>query len=142
MRRAEVVALDSPDLETKVGAVLINKETGSVVSEGYNGFIRGANDKLLPKTRPDKYVYMIHAESNILCNAGQNAVSTRNAILVITLSPCVGCTRLMFQAGIKEIYFKHKYRDFQDSFEMGDLNVECTEVGDYYKICLSPKITE
>lgn len=142
MRRAECVALDSPDLETKVGAVLLSSDTGSVISEGYNGFIRGADDENLPKTRPEKYEYMCHAEENIVTNACRNGVRTDKAILVQTLSPCKRCMRLMMQAGIHEIYFKTKYRDFEDNISMKDVDVQVTEVASYYRIYLQPRKTE
>lgn len=142
MRRAECVALDSPDLETKVGAVLLSPDTGSVISEGYNGFIRDADDENLPKTRPEKYEYMCHAEENIVANAARNGVRTNSSILVQTLSPCKRCMRLMMQAGVQEIYFKTKYRDFEDNISMKDVNVLVTEVGNYYRIYLLPRKTE
>lgn len=142
MRRADCVAEDSPDLETKVGAVLLSPHTGSVISEGYNGFIRGADDDVLPKTRPEKYEYICHAEENIVSNAARNGVCTDKGILVQTLSPCKKCMRLMMQAGVQEIYFKTKYRDFEDNISMRDVDVQVTEVGPYYRIYLRPRKTE
>lgn len=135
-RKAYNVSVDSHDNETKVGAVLINKRTGSVVAEGYNGFIRGANDDLLPRTRPDKYPYMIHAEQNLLMNVIHNNmnVDVRECFLVCTLSPCSVCMRLLFQAGIKEVVFHEKYRDFDKHIQMGDLIVDVSKIGWYYLI--------
>lgn len=139
MKRAEVVAENSHDEETQVGAVLINNNTLSVISEGYNGFVRGAPDQDLPRTRPDKYPYMIHAEQNLLANACRNGISTDNSFIVLTLSPCAHCVRMCWQAGIKEIYFKDIYRDFHQSKDMGDLEIDFTNYGIYYRILLSPK---
>ncbi len=97
LRRAEVAAENSPDAETKVGAVLISYKTGSVISEGYNGFVRGADDDTIPKTRPDKYEYVIHSEANLICNAARNGVRTDDCFVVQTHSPCVQCARLLYQ---------------------------------------------
>ena len=72
---AEQAAKKSPDAETKVGAVLVNNKTGAVIAMGFNGFIRGACDILLPKTRPDKYVYMVHGEVNLIANCARHGIS-------------------------------------------------------------------
>ena len=134
MRRAETVALDSHDTETKVGSVLISKATMSVVSEGFNGFVRGAPDDKLPTTRPDKYQFMQHAEANLITSAFRNGVGGGKYFIVQTLSPCVQCVRMCWQAGITEIYFRDIYRDFGHSRNLGDLQILFTTVGEYYKI--------
>ncbi len=141
MRRADVVALDSPDSETKVGSILISPTSKSVIAEGYNGFIRGANKSKLPTTRPDKYKFFVHAEANLIANCGLNGIKTDGAVIVQTLSPCSNCIRLCFQAGIKEIYFRDTYRDFQDSIDMGDLEVKVIkiELTEFTKIELSAR---
>jgi len=137
-QKAQLTAQASHDAETKVGAVLINKRTGSVVAEGFNGFVRGANDLQLPKTRPDKYQYMIHAEQNLLTNIIHNNmnVDVRECVLVCTLSPCSLCMRLLFQAGIKEILFRDYYTDFDKHVKMGDLFVDIKKIDRYTLIKL------
>lgn len=132
--RALTIAQSSPDEETKVGAILIHKDTGAVISSGYNGFVRGADDKNLPKTRPEKYDYMVHAEANLLYNCARHGVSTNGCVVFCTLSPCISCCRFLYQAGIRTIYFKDKYRDFQDQISMKDLQINLTQVGKYYKL--------
>lgn len=132
--RAIAAASQSHDAQTKVGALLINNKTLSVMAEGYNGFVRGANDSIIPNTRPEKYQYMIHAEANLICNAVRSGVQTDEAILYCTLSPCVKCLRLLWQAGISCIYFKEKYTDFNESINMLDLKIEVDEYGEYYKM--------
>ena len=111
-QRALVVASSSPDQETKVGALLIKRESGAVVADGFNGFCRNAPDIKLPKTRPEKYEYIIHAENNLICNAVRHGIQTDNCVVFCTLSPCVQCLRFLWQCGIKEFYFKDKYKDF------------------------------
>jgi dCMP deaminase len=137
-RRSYTVALDSPDEQTKVGAILINKESGAVIASGYNGFIRGADDDNLPKTRPEKYNYIVHAEQNLICNCARHGISTHNCAIFVTLSPCQFCTRLLYQSGITTIYFKDKYRDFDSQIKLGDILAKVTQVGKYTKIELSP----
>ena len=120
-RRALAIAVDSPDEQTQVAALLIHKKTGAVLGSGFNGFIRGGPDYCLPKTRPKKYEYIVHAEANLIANCARHGVSTDECFLYCTLSPCVGCARLLYQAGISKVYFKEMYRDFEKNSNMKDL---------------------
>lgn len=137
--RALAIASQSHDIHTKVGAVLINPKTLAVIAEGYNGFIRGALDDSLPTSRPEKYDYIIHAETNLLCNAVRSGVKTDDTILYCTMSPCVRCLRMLWQAGIAEFYFKEKYKDFDQCTSMLDLSATVDSVGDFYKMTISPR---
>ena len=139
MRIAESVSQDSHDSETKVGYVLVHGKTGAIIATGFNGFIRGAQDKKLPNTRPEKYPYMIHSEANLICNAVRHGISTDGCYLVGTMSPCINCLRLIYQSGITTVYFKEKYRDFEKNCEMLDLQVNLTSSDTFYKIELSPR---
>lgn len=138
LRRASVVAENSPDAETKVGAVLISKKTGSVISEGYNGFVRGAVDEKIPKTRPEKYEYVVHAEENLLTNSCRNGVRTDDCFIVQTISPCIRCARLLYQAGIDTVYFKDYYRGTDEVKRLADIKLEYTFHDGYTKIIIKP----
>lgn len=137
--RALATASASPDEQTKVGALLIHGESGAVTAEGYNGFIRGADDDNLPKTRPEKYDYIIHAETNLVCNAVRHGISTNNCVIYCTISPCVKCMRMLYQTGIKEIYIKSFYTDYEQCSNMDDLKITVTNIGEFSKITLEPK---
>lgn len=137
--RALATASASPDPSTKVGALLISGKTGAVIAEGYNGFIRGAEDDKLPNTRPEKYDYMIHAETNLLCNAVRHGISTDNCVMFCTISPCIKCMRMLYQAGISEVYVKGFYGDFDQSAAMKDLDLSVTTQGEFSKIEIKPK---
>jgi dCMP deaminase len=136
MKQAEVIAENSPDAQKKVGSVLVKKDGGEVIAQGYNGFVRGTADHLLPVTRPEKYEYMIHSEQNLLFNCCRNGINTKDCFLVCTLSPCVSCLRFLYQSGVKEMYFKDKYKDFDKLLNMLDLKMTLTKEGEYYKILL------
>lgn len=135
---AEVAASASPDADTKVGSILVSKKTGSIVSTGFNGFARGVNDDAIPKTRPEKYEYVIHAESNLICNAARNGVTTDDCFIVQTHSPCVHCARLLYQCGITTIYYKEFYRGTKDVERLGDLQLKYTAFDKYTKIEIEP----
>lgn len=139
IKRALATADCSPDEETKVGSVLVSKSTGSVISEGYNGFVRGAHDDALPKTRiGGKHKYVIHAEQNLIYNAARNGVRTDSCFLVQTHSPCVDCARAVFQSGIDTIYFKTYYPGTDKISDLGDLRLEYTAIGEFTKIVIKP----
>ncbi len=138
-KQAEVVAESSPDEQTKVGALLINSKTGAVLGSGYNGFIRGAPDDKLPKTRPDKYPYMVHAETNLIYNCARHGISTDECWVYCTLSPCVNCLRCLYQCGITVVVFKEKYRDFDTQAAMMDMKWDLTEMGEFTILHLKPR---
>mgnify|MGYP003386234817 CR=1 FL=1 len=120
---ASTVAQRSHDAETKVGALLINRESGAIIATGYNGFIKGAVDSELPNTRPDKYEYILHAEMNLLTNCARHGISMHDCFLVCTLSPCKLCMRLMFNSGVNLVVAKDLYRDFEQILTMKDIAV-------------------
>ena len=135
---AEVAASASPDAETKVGSILVSNKTGSIVSTGFNGFVRGTNDAAIPKTRPAKYEFVIHAESNLICNAARNGVTTDDCFVVQTHSPCVHCARLLYQAGVSVVYFKNYYPGTDEVTRLGDLTLKYTPFEKYTKIDIEP----
>jgi dCMP deaminase len=130
---ANAASARSHDTETKVGGILVKNDTGMVVATGHNGFARGAPDSILPTTRPEKYEYMIHAEENLISHCAKSGIPIDNCTLVITLSPCQKCLRLMWQAGITQVICRDLYRDHR--IDMKDLKIEQeqTEEG-YYKL--------
>jgi dCMP deaminase len=139
-KQALAVAELSPDEETKVGALLINIKTGAVLGSGYNGFVRKANDGALPKKRPEKYPYMVHAEANAIYNSARHGIRTEDCFVFCTLSPCIGCCRALYQSGIDHVVFKDKYRDFDKQKDMLDLALDVHDLGGYYMMTISPRI--
>lgn len=135
MDTAEVIAQRSHDAETKVGAIIVNNASGAIMATGYNGFVRGVNDALLPNTRPDKYEYILHAEQNLICNAGRHGICMDNTTMVCTLSPCKVCMRLLVNCGITKVVAKELYKDFEEILTMKDIIVSCKKEDDgFYHI--------
>ena len=139
-KQAFAVAELSPDAEKKVGAILINKLTGAVLANGYNGFIRGAADDKLPKTRPDKYEFIIHAEANLINNCARHGIRTEDCFVFCTLSPCLNCTRTLFQSGIDTVVFKDEYRGFKDQQDAKDLFYERHQIGEFTVLTVRPRL--
>jgi deoxycytidylate deaminase len=110
----------SHDEQTKCGCVLVKDKTS--ISTGYNGFMRDIDDSILPRTRPGKYPFMIHAEANAVYNSVRLGRSTLNSIAYITGAPCINCLQMLYQCGISTI----KFTDLSD-IKMGIFNPEYTQ---------------
>jgi len=103
MGHALLAARRSPDSQTKVGAVLVEPVGKTILTTGYNGYVRGARDYALPNVRPDKYLWMIHAEHNAILNCARLGRATLNSVCYCTHRPCKYCIQYLYQCGIKEV---------------------------------------
>ena len=97
---AKVVATRSHDLQTQHGCVITDSKN-RILGVGYNGFARGLNDQELPRTRPDKYPWMIHAERNALSNC---IVRPEDGIAYVTGQCCNDCIMALWQEGVSQVY--------------------------------------
>lgn len=104
----------SKDPNTQVGACVANSQN-KIVGVGYNGFPRGCLDDELPWSREGhyldtKYPYVCHAELNAVLNSITHDL--QGCRLYVALFPCNECTKVIIQAGIREIiYLSDKYQD-------------------------------
>lgn len=97
--------LFSKDPNTKVGAIILTPDFSRVLSTGINGFPRKFNDEPGKRwERPMKYNYVSHAECNSVCNAARSGTSIDGSVIVVTMFPCMNCTKLLIQAGITKVY--------------------------------------
>lgn len=101
---AQEVSKRSSDSQSQFGCIIVNNDH-RVIGLGYNGFIAGIDDYMLPNTRPDKYQFMLHAELNSLFNC---SISPKGATAYITGRPCLHCFQCLVQSGIKRIVHANK----------------------------------
>lgn len=99
---ANLVAQRSIDPSSKCGAVLVAADK-RILSTGYNGPLRGADDSKVPLTRPEKYPHMIHAEENAILSFSGSASDLIGSTIYITGRPCHKCLRMILQKGIRNI---------------------------------------
>jgi len=59
------------------------------------------------KTRPE----VLHAESNAIAKLAKSNDSGDGADIFVTHAPCMECSKLIFQSGIRRVYFSQDYRD-------------------------------
>lgn len=105
----------------KVGAVIAKDDR--IISVGYNGTPSGRDNECeynipiyensfkLVGHKLETIPEVVHAEMNAIAFASKLGVSTDGAALIITHSPCFNCSKLIVQAGIKELYYETEYRD-------------------------------
>lgn len=92
----------------KVGAILVKDD--NIISFGYNGTPSGFENVCECKNENITRKEVLHAESNAITKCSKSCYSSLNSTLYITLSPCFECSKLIIQAGIKEVIYLEEYR--------------------------------
>ena len=59
------------------------------------------------KTKPE----VLHAESNAIAKLARSSNSGLEADIFITHSPCLDCAKLIYQSGIRRVFYSESYRD-------------------------------
>ena len=75
----------------------------------YEGWHEGAGRDVRYglKTKPE----VLHAESNAIAKLAKSNNSGLGADLFVTHSPCLDCAKLIYQSGIRRVYFNENYRN-------------------------------
>ena len=107
LRMARIWSENSYCVRRKVGALIV--KGNMVISDGFNGTPSGFpniceddNDTTLP--------YVLHAEANAITKVARSNNSSDGSTLYVTASPCLECSKLIIQAGIKRVVFSELYR--------------------------------
>lgn len=53
---------------------------------------------------------VLHAEMNAISKLAKSTLSGVGAVLFCTHNPCINCAKAIYQAGIREVYYKEDYR--------------------------------
>ncbi len=69
-----------------------------------------------------------HAEANAIAWAARKGISTENATLYTTVSPCLACAKLIINAGIGEVWFLELYRKMEGIELLGKLGISCEQL--------------
>ena len=103
-----------------VGAIIVKDK--HVLTTGYNGAPAGIQSctergeclrrKLdIPSGTRQEICYAVHAEQNAIVQAARLGVNVNGATLYCTHQPCVICAKIIINAGIKRVVYKHGYPD-------------------------------
>jgi thymidylate synthase len=115
MSMAVLTSMRSFDPSQKNGAIIAD-ENNKILSIGYNGFPRGSVDELIPRTRPEKHLFVVHAEQNAILN---KQFDLTGSTLYVTAFPCLPCMKSIIQSGIKRVVYLNaiKSRDISENDE-------------------------
>jgi dCMP deaminase len=141
MKTAETFAELSSARRLKVGAIVVKDDR--IISIGYNGMpagwdnnceyedvgfldaVFGQPQTLIThglKTRSE----VLHAEMNSLMKLAKSNESGNQASMFVTHAPCIECAKGIYQAGIKEVFYRSDYRssDGVEFLKKCNINVE------------------
>ena len=119
MRMAFILADEGTCDRKKVGAIIVRD--GRCISWGYNGAPPGMphcdeNNHGWGKVKApaglatEGCINATHAEANALAFAARQGISTDDATLFVSVSPCLDCARLLIAAGISTVIYSQAYR--------------------------------
>jgi len=127
MRMAEELAKLSYAERKKVGCLIV-KDT-QIIAEGYNGTPRGFDNSCEYTSYVDETYTkpeVLHAESNAISKLARSTNSSSDSTLYVTLAPCFECSKLIIQAGIKQVVYKDSYsKDGISLLEKAGVRVNC-----------------
>ena len=74
--------------------------------------------------------YVLHAEANAITKLARSSNNSEGATLYVTASPCIECSKLIIQSGIKRVVYGEKYRleDGINLLKRAGVDVEYLEV--------------
>ena len=90
----------------QVGALVVKDKM--IISDGYNGTPSGFENICEENnvTKP----YVLHAEANAITKLARSSNNSEGSTLYVTASPCIECSKLIIQSGIKRVVYAEKYR--------------------------------
>jgi dCMP deaminase len=119
LEMAQLVSKRSTCLRRQVGAVAVRDKR--VLATGYNGAPSGLahctdigcirQKAGIPSGQRQELCRGLHAEQNVIIQAGIHKVDLKGATLYVTNQPCVTCTKMLISTGIEEIIILDGYPD-------------------------------
>lgn len=114
IRMATIWAENSYCRRRQVGALIVKDKM--IISDGYNGTPSGFENVCEDGNNVTK-PYVLHAEANAITKIARSNNSSDGATMYVTASPCIECSKLIIQAGIKRVVYSEKYR-LEDGVEL------------------------
>lgn len=108
LEMAKIWAKNSYCKRRQVGALIVKEKM--IISDGYNGTPSGFENICEDENKKTK-AYVLHAEANAITKVAKSNNSSENATLYVTTSPCMECSKLIIQSGIKRVVFCDKYHN-------------------------------
>lgn len=127
LRMARIWAENSYCVRRKVGALIVKDKM--IISDGYNGTPSGFENICEDESGHTK-PYVLHAEANAITKVARSGNSSEGSTLYITASPCMECSKLIIQAGIKRVVFNELYRLSDGLDLLANAGVECIHISE------------
>ena len=127
LRMAKIWSENSYCQRRKVGALIVKDKM--IISDGYNGTPSGFENICEDENGVTK-PYVLHAEANAITKIARSNNNADGATLYVTDSPCIECSKLIIQAGIKRVVYAREYRlsDGIDLLKRAGIEVERMDV--------------
>ena len=129
LKIAELISQQSYCTKRHVGAIIV--KDGTIISIGYNGTISGfeniceyRNEAGELKTKPD----VLHAEANAITKVACSTISTENATIYVTCSPCIECAKLIIQSKIARVVYHTMFSKPEGLELLKKANVLCEQI--------------
>lgn len=109
----------------QVGALIVKGRM--IISDGFNGTPEGFENVCEDedyRTKP----YVLHAEANAITKVAKSNNSSENSTLYVTCSPCMECSKLIIQSGIKRVVFSEKYTNEDGLRLLERANIEIVHI--------------
>jgi dCMP deaminase len=119
LRICFLVAERSTCLRRKVGAVAVRDKR--ILATGYNGAPTNVAHCLdvgclreelgVPSGQRHEICRGLHAEQNVIIQAAVHGVSIKDSDIYCTTQPCLICSKMLANCGVRNIYFAESYPD-------------------------------
>lgn len=126
----ETVAKQSYCKNYKVGSVIVKDDT--IIAIGYNGTPSKRFDNICEDENGKTLPHVLHAESNAIAKCAKSTISSVDSVMYCTLAPCIECSKLIIQSGIKAVFYKNDYRNDEGINLLQQAGVEVIKA--HYKI--------
>ena len=107
LEMAQIWSRNSYCKRRQVGALIVKDRM--IISDGYNGTPSGFENVCEDENGVTK-PYVLHAEANAITKVAKSGNSSEGATLYVTASPCLECSKLIIQSGIKRVVYRDEYR--------------------------------
>ena len=147
LRMARIWSENSYAIRRQVGCLIVKDRM--IISDGYNGTPSGfenicedaicqkPNDPYCPggpecfncefvklKTKP----YVLHAEANAISKLAKSLNNSEGATLYVTDEPCLECSKMIIQAGIKRVVFWRDYHTHDGTELLNRAGIEVIQI--------------
>lgn len=148
LRMAFIWSENSYAVRRKVGCLIV--KNNSIISDGYNGTPSGfpnVCESVVCKKPNDPscsgggteclhceyaelttYNYVLHAEANAITKLSKSNNSSEGATIYVTDEPCLECSKLIIQSGIRRVVYSHSYRTHDGIDLLKRANIEIKQI--------------